>query len=341
MAKMTKKGREFVSDEISHLMKEGPSKGPQKDQPMKQDQAVAVALNVARKKGFKAPPNPNESLDRSPLRTIGEAQIRPSGGGFSPNMADQQRKRTERIRQQKMQRRMSDPKTGKPRTLGPSTPPPPPSPSTASTAAAHPPSRTAGAMTPAPPPGHSGPTLRRAMLPKPAQHPAVGAARIMGHRAKVGLQQRKRRMSAGVFSPEPSGRAVHSQTGPGYNEDRSNLNLITKEETMSIFDSLIERELPEAFKKNMGRFKIGKKADDASDDAGDDAGAVESTSVFDDIVQESSPASIFDGIVQEASKSLFDDIVESQDAGNWEDRVARTLVLSEQLVDIRRSIKNS
>ena len=61
MAKMTRKGREFVSDEISHLMKEGPSKGPQKGKKMPQKQAVAVALDVARRKGLKTPPNPNES----------------------------------------------------------------------------------------------------------------------------------------------------------------------------------------------------------------------------------------------------------------------------------------
>lgn len=53
---MTKKGRGFVSDEISHLMKDGPSKGPQKGKTMPQKQAVAVALDVARRKGFKTSP---------------------------------------------------------------------------------------------------------------------------------------------------------------------------------------------------------------------------------------------------------------------------------------------
>lgn len=60
MAKMTKKGRSFVSDEISHLIKDGPSKGPQKGKKMPQKQAVAVALDVARRKGFKSAPNPKE-----------------------------------------------------------------------------------------------------------------------------------------------------------------------------------------------------------------------------------------------------------------------------------------
>jgi len=60
MAKMTKKGRSFVSDEISHLMKEGPSKGLQKNKKMPQKQAIAVALDVSRRKGFKTAPNPKE-----------------------------------------------------------------------------------------------------------------------------------------------------------------------------------------------------------------------------------------------------------------------------------------
>jgi len=54
MAKMTKKGQGFVSNEISHLMKDGPGKGPQKNKKMPQRQAVAVALDVARRKGYKS-----------------------------------------------------------------------------------------------------------------------------------------------------------------------------------------------------------------------------------------------------------------------------------------------
>jgi len=54
MTKMTKKGQSFVSDEISHLIKDGPSKGPQKYKKMPQKQAVAVALDVARRKGYKS-----------------------------------------------------------------------------------------------------------------------------------------------------------------------------------------------------------------------------------------------------------------------------------------------
>ena len=41
-----------VSDEISHLMRKGPSKGPQRGRKMGQRQAIAVALNEARKGKF-------------------------------------------------------------------------------------------------------------------------------------------------------------------------------------------------------------------------------------------------------------------------------------------------
>jgi len=80
VAKMTKKGQNFVSDEISHLMKEGPSKGPQKDKKMPQKQAIAVALDVARRKGFKSAPNPNESFEyRGTLRLISERVLSARG----------------------------------------------------------------------------------------------------------------------------------------------------------------------------------------------------------------------------------------------------------------------
>ena len=62
MAKMTKKGQTFVGDEISHLMKDGPSKGPQKDKKMPQKQAIAVALDVARRKGFKTASRKEEDM---------------------------------------------------------------------------------------------------------------------------------------------------------------------------------------------------------------------------------------------------------------------------------------
>lgn len=39
---------ETVSDEISHLMRQGPSRGPRKGKPYGQKQAVAAALNMKR-----------------------------------------------------------------------------------------------------------------------------------------------------------------------------------------------------------------------------------------------------------------------------------------------------
>lgn len=59
---MTKKGQAFVGDEISHLMKDGPSKGPQKGKKMPQKQAIAVALDVADRKGFKSAPRKEEAM---------------------------------------------------------------------------------------------------------------------------------------------------------------------------------------------------------------------------------------------------------------------------------------
>ena len=222
MAKMTKKGRNFVSDEISHLMKEGPSKGPQKGKKMPQKQAVAVALDVARRKGFKSPKNPNESLERRALKLIHE--------------------RTQ---------------------LSTKTP---------------------------------------------------------------------------------------------------------KEENVSIFDALVEGDLPEAFKKNVGKWKIkGGENPDAKKKGADYEGPddddkpdfmkkkkdddsdmeCESTSIFDSIVE--SEGSVFDTLLEESEgKSAFDDLVESTGAksdkprpeASWDDRMARTLTLAEELVSLRDTKHN-
>lgn len=103
-----------------------------------------------------------------------------------------------------------------------------------------------------------------------------------------------------------------------------------KEENVSIFDDVIsERELPEAFKKNMGRGFGKKKAEPEDDSKATDA---------DDAAECGESVSLFDGIVQESGRSIFDDVV--QESANWEDRVARTIVLSEELGKIRSSIKN-
>ena len=81
-------------------------------------------------------------------------------------------------------------------------------------------------------------------------------------------------------------------------------------------------------------------------------------SIFDSIVKQESTKSAFDDIVESApAKSLFDDIVESAEEGasifdelttvepakveaSWDDRVARTMTLSEDLVSIRSSLQS-
>jgi len=198
-AKMTKKGQSFVSDEISHLMKDGPSKGPQKGKKMPQKQAIAVALDVARRKGFKSAPNPNE-FDQFETRQY---------------------------------RSLKDQKGG----------------------------------------------------------------------------------DMSIFD-----------------------SIVKQESTTSIFDALIEGDLPEAFKKNAGSFSFGKSDDDDDgddDDNGDDdegEGCEESVSIFDDIVESN-----------QGGSSLFDEFTASgtvNTESNWDDLVARTLTLAEDLIEIRSSIKS-
>jgi len=52
-AKISQKGRSFLSKEIGQLIKKGPSKGPLKGQPFERSRAIAAAFSVARKKGYK------------------------------------------------------------------------------------------------------------------------------------------------------------------------------------------------------------------------------------------------------------------------------------------------
>lgn len=61
MPKMTKKGQKFVGGEISKLVRKGPSKGPQKGKPYPQKQAVAAALSIARRKGYKGAERPGQA----------------------------------------------------------------------------------------------------------------------------------------------------------------------------------------------------------------------------------------------------------------------------------------
>lgn len=77
-SKMTGTGQEFVSDEISHLMRDGPSKGPQKGKTMPQKQAIAVALDVAKHKGFKLTERTDESFwDDAPKPSDTDTEVSP------------------------------------------------------------------------------------------------------------------------------------------------------------------------------------------------------------------------------------------------------------------------
>lgn len=126
----------------------------------------------------------------------------------------------------------------------------------------------------------------------------------------------------------------------------------SKEETVSIFDDIIqEKELPDSFKKNMGKWKIkgGENPDakkkgadyEGPDDDGDEDDKPDFLKDKDD--SDCSEQSMFDDIVQESSGSLFDSLVESNNENvaeaNWEDRVARTLTLTDELVSLRGSYK--
>jgi len=298
MAKMTKKGRGFVSDEISHLMRDGPSKGPQKDKKMPQKQAVAVALDVAHRKGFKTAPNPNEQLravqtliqEVSGLKRAvtsyklakrGGAPTQPAiahgilgfAGGTDPGKTPGPLGHmTPSLRQRR-------------REMGwnPKSPTPP---------------------KPAPKPPMPTPT----MVPKPqsafdnfgddfstevSPHPPASTFKSLDY------DDSKPHFSTEVL-PRPRKPEDHKPQPSSTYEDYK---------TMSMFDNIIESK--------------------------------RSKSQFDDIVENNAPTSRFDDIV-EASRapegSMFDAFVESDNgstAADWDDRVARTLHLSEELVGLR------
>jgi len=327
-AKMTKKGQGFVSDEISHLMKDGPSKGPQKDKKMPQKQAVAVALDVARRKGFKSAPNPNEQV--SIFDSIVQEMEFP--GQASPSVDERQREREDR------QRRMAHKRKLKVRR------------GTSSKTAKF---GNRWAYRPKTKSIRGQPKKRQRWgETDPIHHEVARAGAEIGPDLAHGRNALARRFQRGA---PPENTHVTSAIANRYPvlKDR-------EDNTMSIFDSITERELPEAFKKNWGRFS--SKAKKPEDDDGeqeeeedereekddDDDNEVEESSIFDAIVRHESNGSLFDGIVKDStrpSKSVFDGIVESKNTAatgaNWDDRVARTMALAEELVGIRNLAKKS
>ena len=80
MPKMTKKGREFVGGEISKLVHKGPSSGPQKGKKYTPKRAVAAALSMAQRKGFKGAARKEAVMYRDP--EYGALMFIQEGDGF-------------------------------------------------------------------------------------------------------------------------------------------------------------------------------------------------------------------------------------------------------------------
>jgi len=257
MAKMTKKGQGFVSDEISHLIKDGPSKGSQKGKKMPQKQAVAVALDVARRKGFKTPPNPKEEAMSSFDRLVQEMDL--------PD--DRQQEREDR------QRRMDQ---------------------------------------------------KRGLQVRRGENKGIGSHRMAYRPRKSSLKGLpKKHQRWNETPPEPrqiakAGAELERKYALVGESTRSLFDFAAptnpnqREEAMSIFDNIVKQE--------------------------------SSKSLFDGIVENDTGKSMFDDIVEDKNaptKSAFDGIVESTTSTNWDDRVARTMTLAEDLVTIRSSVKKT
>lgn len=294
MAKMTKKGRSFVSDEISHLMKEGPSKGPQKGEQMPQKQAVAVALDVARRKGFKTAPKAESSdglQETGLIKRVMTAYGSAKKAGGTPSQAIAHGivgalpGKTTNIRRQ--MRRSWQSGTTQPSTT-------------------HEPITS----------GHPLNTIPKPTMvpkpPKPVPHDPMPT--MMGGR---------------VINP------YHPHYKP---EEHSMFDNLIRESGGSIFDALVERELPESFKKNMGKFtsKSSEKEDENENEEDENEEDENEEKETDESV------SLFDGLVQESRGSIFDELTSKgvdEDQMSWDDRVARTMTLAENLVEIRNTIK--
>lgn len=102
-------------------------------------------------------------------------------------------------------------------------------------------------------------------------------------------------------------------------------------EQHSIFDDVIsERELPEAFKKNIGRFSGKSKGESPEHEAAESP-------------EEEREEHESGEEPKDESESIFDSIVRGQvdEAVRWDDLVARTTNLTEDLVNIRDAAKAS
>ena len=305
MAKMTKKGRGFVSDEISHLMKDGPSKGPQKGKKMPKKQAIAVALEVADRKGFKSSSSPKtahtETFDsREETMSIFDNLIQEVGpwkraktayglarrggapvgnavghgvvalaGGADPGKPGTFGKTTRDLRN-----RRRDQGWNKPSSSSSSSTPPAPRPA---------------APASAPEPFKRGAELDR----KYSSFDNFGddfSTEVSPPQSFKSLDQepaRRPHISTEII-PRPPKSAEQKPTTSHTYEDHK---------LMSMFDNIIESKRPK--------------------------------SQFDAIVESN----------RAPAKSQFDAIVENQaTSSNWDDRVARTLNLADELVGIRNQV---
>jgi hypothetical protein len=371
MGKMTKKGRDFVSDEISHLMKEGPSKGPQKGKKMPQKQAVAVALDVARRKGLKDGKKNEQSLDRLPLNldetgpykraavsyklarrggapvgnALGHGLLGMAGGADPGKKPGPLGHMTSYLRNRRREMGWNKPQSG--------SSPPPQSPKPA-LSAPRPPQEPHYSMS-----SESESTMSifdnivaeskltatarkhikksNFALPKERSkthgkggypiHDIEHARNALSRVSTFGSEAEKKAVRAKVYAKYPGLKKRHDERE-------------SKDESISLFDGIIaERELPEAFKKNMGRF-TSKKDEGPEHEAAESPEEERREHESGEEAQDES-TSIFDAIIESKAKSVFDDIVESADRKvDWDDRIARTSLLSEELINIRNATVN-
>ncbi|MGD9730158.1 MAG: hypothetical protein AB7V39_27790, partial [Nitrospiraceae bacterium] len=141
-------------------------------------------------------------------------------------------------------------------------------------------------------------------------HDLKHARNALSRVSTFGSPEEKSKVRAKVYAKYPGLKKRHDERE-------------SKDESLSVFDGLIqERELPEAFKQNIGRFKLGgKKEPEAGESSEHEAGE----SAAEERAEKDCSESMFDSFVQESTS------VDS----NWENRVARTYALAEELSDIR------
>jgi len=347
---MTKNGQNFVSDKISQFIKDGPQKGPQKGKKMPQKQAIAVALDVARRKGFKSSKNPNESVsifddfvhedDVSPT-----ALARPQ----SALERDQERERVRRRREQKRELQVRSSSQGRsrmryaPKTRSGNLPGKLKKSPHFDPIARQQHRAGAGGEGPhsyrAPRRGYTGTGSRHVVTYKPPHNMQFADRSIFDNiisERKLTTRGRKQIKKSNFAIPS---KAPGSGSYPIHDISHAR-NALAR---VAQHGSPTEKEtVKSAVYKNYPELK--KRKDEAMSIFDGIVGKNSSRSIFDGMVEHNSTKSIFDSIIESGqSKSVFDDIVENNvqktESDNWDNCVARTLNLAEELIDLRTSIK--